>query len=36
MHLTRIRYVGLVKATAQVLMAAMAFNLRRWARLVPA
>lgn len=36
MRLTRIRYVGLVKAAAQVLMAAMAFNLRRWARLAPA
>lgn len=31
-----IRYVGLVKASAQVTMAAMAFNLRRWARLAPA
>lgn len=29
MGLTRIRYVGLVKAGAQVLLAAMAFNLRR-------
>lgn len=36
MHLNRIRYVGLTKATAQVLMAAIAFNLRRWVRLVPA
>jgi len=36
MGLTRIRYVGLAKASAQVLMAAMAFNLRRWARLAPA
>jgi IS5 family transposase len=36
MRLTRIRYVGLTKATAQVLLAAVAFNLRRWARLAPA
>lgn len=36
MGLTRIRYVGLAKATAQVLLAAMAFNLRRWTRLVAA
>jgi transposase, IS5 family len=31
MRLTFIRYVGLSKARAQVLMAAMAFNMRRWA-----
>lgn len=31
-----VRYVGLVKATAQVTMAAIAFNLRRWVRLAPA
>ena len=31
-----IRYVGLSKASAQVLMATIAFNLRRWARLAPA
>ncbi len=31
-----IRYRGLAKACAQVLLAAMAFNLRRWARLSPA
>jgi transposase, IS5 family len=31
MRLTRIRYVGLIKASAQVLMAAIAFNMRRWA-----
>ena len=31
MRLTRIRYVGLAKASAQVLLAAIAFNLRRWA-----
>lgn len=36
MRFTRIRYVGLVKAAAQVLLAAVAFNLRRWARLAPA
>jgi IS5 family transposase len=36
MRLTHIRYVGLKKATAQVLLAAFAFNLRRWARLAPA
>jgi transposase, IS5 family len=36
MRLTRIRYVGLAKASAQVLLAAVAFNLRRWARLAPA
>lgn len=36
MGMTRIRYVGLVKATAQVLLAAIAFNMRRWVRLVPA
>ena len=36
MRLTRIRYVGLAKAAGQVIMAAMAFNLRRWARLAPA
>ena len=31
MHLDCIRYVGLVKAEAQVTMTAIAFNLRRWA-----
>jgi IS5 family transposase len=31
MKLRYIRYVGLVKATAQVTMAAIAFNMRRWA-----
>jgi IS5 family transposase len=36
MKLTRIRYRGLTKAAGQVLMAAIAFNLRRWARLAPA
>lgn len=36
MGLTLIRYRGLTKATAQVTLAAVAFNLRRWARLNPA
>jgi len=36
MGLTAIRYIGLTKASAQVLMAAMAFNMRRWAALTPA
>jgi IS5 family transposase len=36
MRLTHIRYVGLAKATAQVLLAAVAFNMRRWTRLAPA
>jgi IS5 family transposase len=31
MRLTCIRYVGLVKARAQVLLATIAFNMRRWA-----
>ena len=31
MKLSYIRYVGLAKATAQVTMAAIAFNMRRWA-----
>ncbi|WP_145723533.1 transposase, partial [Mesorhizobium tianshanense] len=31
MKLTTIRYVGLAKAAAQVTMAAIAFNMRRWA-----
>jgi len=30
MKLTAIRYIGLAKATAQIVRAAMAFNLRRW------
>jgi IS5 family transposase len=34
MGLLVIRYRGLAKATAQVLMAAMAFNMRRWITLV--
>lgn len=33
MKLTRIRYRGLVKATAQITLAAIAFNLRRWVAL---
>lgn len=36
MGLTRIRYVGLAKARGQMLLAALAFNLRRWARIAPA
>jgi IS5 family transposase len=36
MGLTAIRYIGLVKASAQVLLAAMAFNMRRWVTLSPA
>lgn len=31
MKLSYIRYIGLAKAQAQVMMAAMAFNMRRWA-----
>jgi IS5 family transposase len=31
MRLTCIRYVGLIKASAQVLLASIAFNMRRWA-----
>jgi IS5 family transposase len=33
MRLTRIRYVGLAKAHAQLTLAAIAFNMRRWAAL---
>jgi IS5 family transposase len=36
MGLTAIRYIGLTKASAQVLLVAMAFNLRRWTSLSPA
>lgn len=36
MGLTGIRYIGLTKASGQILMVAMAFNLRRWAVLDPA
>ena len=35
MRLTAIRYVGLAKAAAQVTLAAIAFNMRRWAALTP-
>lgn len=35
MRLTSIRYVGLAKASGQVLFAAMAFNMRRWAAITP-
>src|SRR5215207_7391048 len=35
MRFTAIRYVGLVKASAQVLLAAIAFNMRRWVVLTP-
>lgn len=35
MGLTMIRYVGLAKARGQVLMAAMVFNMRRWAAITP-
>jgi IS5 family transposase len=31
MRLRRIRYVGLIKASAQILLAAIVFNMRRWA-----
>lgn len=34
MGLNAIRYVGLAKASAQVILAAMAFNMRRWVTLV--
>lgn len=34
MKLTTIRYVGLAKAAAQVTMAAIAFNMRRWAAII--
>jgi IS5 family transposase len=36
MGLTAIRYIGLAKASAQVLLVAMAFNMRRWTTLAPA
>jgi transposase, IS5 family len=36
MGLTAIRYLGLAKANGQLILAAMAFNLRRWATLAPA
>ncbi len=34
MRLTCIRYVGLMKASGQVLLASIAFNMRRWATIV--
>ena len=30
MGLTHVRYIGLIKARAQIILVAMAFNLRRW------
>jgi transposase, IS5 family len=33
MRLTSIRYVGLAKASGQVMLAAIAFNMRRWVTL---
>ena len=33
MGLVCIRYIGLAKASGQILLAAMAFNMRRWAAL---
>lgn len=36
MGLSAVRYIGLAKASAQVTMTAIAFNLRRWAKLSPA
>ena len=36
MGLTHIRYIGLTKAHAQITLAAIAFNLRRWVTLSPA
>ena len=36
MGLTHIRYIGLTKAAAQITLAAMAFNLRRWVTIAPA
>ena len=35
MRLTCIRYVGLIKASAQILLASIAFNMRRWATIAP-
>lgn len=35
MGFNRIRYVGLTKARAQITLAAIAFNMRRWAALTP-
>jgi IS5 family transposase len=36
MGLTAIRYIGLTKASAQVMFVAIAFNMRRWVSLCPA
>ena len=36
MGLDRIRYIGLAKAKGQIILAAMAFNMRRWVTLAPA
>ena len=36
MGLSRARYFGLTKTAGQILLVAMAFNLRRWSRLAPA
>lgn len=35
MRLTRIRYAGLARAAAQITLAAIAFNMRRWAAITP-
>jgi transposase, IS5 family len=35
MRLTCIRYVGLMKASGQVLLASIAFNMRKWAAIAP-
>lgn len=35
MRLTRIRYVGLARAAGQIMLAAIAFNMKRWAALTP-
>lgn len=35
MGLTAIRYRGMARATGQIVMAAIAFNLRRWVRITP-
>ena len=36
MGLDRIRYLGLAKARGQIIMAAIAFNMRRWVAIAPA
>jgi IS5 family transposase len=35
MRMTVIRYVGMPKASGQIVMAAIAFNLRRWVTITP-